>query len=61
MDTPPYLTWIEGPPPKRNVARSSRAGGAKRNAHFRCRKRKAYGIGAFWGFWPPNFHQSNER
>ena len=28
-NTPPYLTWIEGPPPKRNVARSSRAGGAK--------------------------------
>ena len=26
---PPYLTRIEGPPPKRNVVRSSRAGGAK--------------------------------
>ena len=25
---PPYLTGIEGPPPKRNVVRSSRAGGA---------------------------------
>jgi len=25
---PPYLTRIEGPPPKRNVVRSSRAGGA---------------------------------
>ena len=25
---PPYLTRIEGPPPKRNAVRSSRAGGA---------------------------------
>lgn len=25
---PLYLTWIEGPPPKRNVVRSSRARGA---------------------------------
>lgn len=29
VNTPPYLTRIEGPPPKRNVARSSRAGGAR--------------------------------
>jgi hypothetical protein len=29
---PPYLTRIEGPPPKRNVVRSSRAGGAKTTA-----------------------------
>ena len=26
---PPYLTGIEGPPPKRNVVSSSLAGGAK--------------------------------
>lgn len=31
--TPPYLTRIEGPPPKRNVVRSSRAGGARCLAH----------------------------
>ena len=29
---PPYLTRIEGPPPKRNVVSSSLAGGAKNNA-----------------------------
>ncbi len=29
---PPYLTRIEGPPPKRNVVSSSLAGGAKRTA-----------------------------
>jgi len=29
LNMPPYLTRIEGPPPKRNVVRSSRAGGAK--------------------------------
>ena len=33
---PPYLTGIEGPPPKRNVVSSSLAGGAKTTAvsHF---------------------------
>ena len=29
---PPYLTGIEGPPPKRNVVSSSLAGGAKMTA-----------------------------
>ena len=29
---PPYLTGIEGPPPKRNVVSSSLAGGAKTTA-----------------------------
>ena len=29
-DKPPYLTRIEGPPPKRNVVSSSLAGGAKK-------------------------------
>ena len=28
MNLPPYLTRIEGPPPKRNVVSSSLAGGA---------------------------------
>ena len=27
--TPPYLSWIEGPPPKRNAGSSSLPGGAK--------------------------------
>lgn len=31
---PPYLTWIEGPPPKRDVVRSSRAGGANKAIAF---------------------------
>ena len=34
---PPYLTGIEGPPPKRNAVRSSRAGGAKND---RCKPAK---------------------
>lgn len=34
---PPYLTGIEGPPPKRNVVRSSRAGGASAAAKLALR------------------------
>ena len=50
---PPYLTGIEGPPPKRNVVSSSLAGGAKTTAVSRfslvcsgfCFKQKAYSKG----------------
>lgn len=30
LNTSPYLSWIEGPPPKRNAARSNRAGDARK-------------------------------
>ena len=30
----------------------------KLKAHFRCRRRKAYGISGFRAFYPPDFQQS---
>ncbi len=40
---------------------SSPTTGTKVNAHFRCRRLKAYGISGFRVFCLLIFHQSNER
>ncbi len=60
---PPYLTRIEGPPPKRDVVRSSRAGGAKKapQSFYRLRRFFLFTISKGCGNVPHPFINNNHR
>ena len=53
----PWRSWIARQTPTLKAAGSNPVGRTKKQAHFRCRKRKAYGISGFRVFYTPIFQQ----